>query len=79
MILLVNLSHGDVTRYASVFVAYAAALGITWLCMRGAARYMHRIGATGIHVVTRVLGIILAALAVQFVINGLLQTPLVHR
>ena len=44
--------------------------------MRGAARYLHRIGKTGIHVVTRLLGIILAALAVQFVINGLVQTPL---
>jgi multiple antibiotic resistance protein len=44
--------------------------------MRGAAHYLHRIGNTGIHVVTRLLGIILAALAVQFVINGLVQTPL---
>ena len=47
--------------------------------MRGAARFLHRIGTTGIHVVSRVLGIVLAALAVQFVINGLLQTPLFHR
>lgn len=79
VMLLVNLSHGEAGRYASVFFAYLAALVITWLLMRGAARYMHRMGTTGIHVVTRVLGIILAALAVQFVINGLLQTPLVHR
>ncbi len=79
VMLLVNLCHGDVMRYASVFVAYVAALAITWGCMRGAAKYMHRIGTTGIHVVTRVLGIILAALAVQFVINGLVQTPLLHR
>jgi multiple antibiotic resistance protein len=52
---------------------------VTWLCMRGASRYMHRIGMTGIHVISRVLGILLAALAVQFVINGLGQTPLLHR
>ena len=78
VMLLVNLCHGDMLRYASVLLAYVAALAITWLCMRGAARYMHRIGTTGIHVVTRVLGIILAALAVQFVINGLIQTPLLH-
>ena len=77
--LLVNLARGNVVRYAIVFLAYAVALAITWLCMRGATKYMHRIGTTGIHVVSRLLGIILAALAVQFVINGLLQTPLVHR
>ncbi|MEO9170973.1 MAG: MarC family protein [Candidatus Baltobacteraceae bacterium] len=79
VLLLVNLAHGEVTKYLSVFFAYSAALVITWLFMRGAARYMHRMGTMGIHVVTRVLGIILAALAVQFVINGLVQTPLLHR
>jgi multiple antibiotic resistance protein len=78
VMLMVNLSHGDWSHYLVVFLAYALALAITWLCMRGAARYMHRIGTTGIHVVTRLLGIILAALAVQFVINGLVQTPLLH-
>jgi multiple antibiotic resistance protein len=78
VMLLVNLARGDVTKYLMVFAAYAAALIITWLCMHGAARYLHRIGMTGIHVVSRLLGIILAALAVQFVINGFLQTPLFH-
>jgi multiple antibiotic resistance protein len=78
VMLLVNQGRGSVERYAFVFIAYAVTLVIAWLCMRGAARYMHRIGMTGIHVVSRVLGIILAALAVQFVINGLVQTPLLH-
>lgn len=78
VMLVVNLARGSVVRYVIVFLAYAVALAITWLCMRGAARYMHRLGTTGIHVISRVLGIILAALAVQFVINGLLQTPLLH-
>jgi multiple antibiotic resistance protein len=79
VLLLVNLSRGSLERYAIVFLAYLAALIVTWLCMRGAARYLHRIGTTGIHVVTRLFGIMLAALAVQFVINGLVQTPLWHR
>ncbi|HTA38245.1 MAG TPA: MarC family protein [Candidatus Acidoferrales bacterium] len=78
VMLLVNLARGDVTKYLMVFGAYAAALLITWLCMHGAARYLHRIGMTGIHVVSRLLGIILAALAVQFVINGFIQTPIFH-
>ncbi len=76
VMLLVNLAHNDGMRLLTVFIACAAALVITWLFMRGAARYQHLIGMTGIHVVTRVLGIILAALAVQFVLNGLGQTPI---
>ena len=76
VMLLVNLAHNDGGRLLTVFVACAAALLITWLFMRGAAKYQHLIGTTGIHVVTRVLGIILAALAVQFVLNGLGETPI---
>jgi multiple antibiotic resistance protein len=76
VLLLVGNARGSVLHELSIVLAYAAALAIAWLCMRGAARYLHRLGTTGIHVITRVLGIILAALAVQFVINGIMQTPL---
>ena len=44
---------------------------VTWLCMRGSSMLLRVIGTTGIHVISRLLGIILAALAVQFVLNGL--------
>ncbi len=76
VMLLVNLAHNDGMRLVTVVVACAVALAITWLFMRGAAKYQHLIGMTGIHVITRVLGIILAALAVQFVLNGLGETIL---
>ncbi|HEY1655398.1 MAG TPA: MarC family protein [Candidatus Tumulicola sp.] len=79
VLLLVNLSHGDRADLAIVAAAYAAALFVTWLCMRASTLLLRAIGNTGIHVVSRLLGIILAALAVQFVINGLLQTPLLKR
>ena len=76
VLLLVNLSHGDRLDLAIVAVAYAVALLATWLCMRGSTLLLRLISNTGIHVTSRLLGIILAALAVQFVINGLIQTPL---
>ena len=79
VMLLVNLAHNDAMRLLTVVVACAAALAITWLFMRGAAKYQHVIGTTGIHVVTRVLGIILAALAVQFVLNGLGDSQVLKR
>jgi multiple antibiotic resistance protein len=79
VLLLVNLSRGNRLDLTIVALAYAVALLVTWLCMRGSSWLQRYIGTTGIHVVTRLLGIILAALAVQFVINGLMQTPLLRR
>jgi multiple antibiotic resistance protein len=79
VLLLVNLSRGDRLDLLVVAAAYVAALLVTWLCMRGSTFLLRAIGTTGIHVVSRLLGIILAALAVQFVLNGLMQTPLLRR
>jgi len=77
-LLLVNLSRGDAARTTIVYAAYALALLLTWLCMRGATLVLKWIGRTGVGVLTRLLGIILSALAIQFIINGLSQTPLFH-
>ncbi|HVN69262.1 MAG TPA: MarC family protein [Candidatus Binatia bacterium] len=79
VLLLVNLSHGDRLELVVVAAAYATALFVTWLCMRGSSLLQRVIGTTGIHVISRLLGIILAALAVQFVLNGLGATPLLRR
>jgi multiple antibiotic resistance protein len=78
VLLLVNLAHGDPVKVATVFISYALALVATWLAMRGADKISRFAGKTGIHVVTRLLGIILSALAVQFILNGLSQSPLFH-
>jgi multiple antibiotic resistance protein len=76
VLLLVNLAHGDRLEILVVFGAFAVALLATWICMRASTLLLRVISNTGIHVVSRLLGIILGALAVQFVINGLVQTPL---
>jgi multiple antibiotic resistance protein len=76
VLVLVTLAEGDGAKLAVVFAAYASAIFVTWICMRLSTQLLRAIGATGIHVVTRLFGILLAALAVQFVINGLAATPL---
>ncbi|HZZ64303.1 MAG TPA: MarC family protein [Candidatus Baltobacteraceae bacterium] len=78
VMLLVNLARNSPARIMMVVIACAAVLALTWMFMRAATRLQRFIGTTGIHVVTRLLGIILAALAVQFVLNGLGQTHIVR-
>ncbi len=57
---------------AIVYVAVVAVLLIAWVMLRLADRVTDRLGHTGINVITRVLGIILAALAVQLVADGVI-------
>lgn len=43
---------------------------ISWLTLRVGERLVMRMGQTGIRVMTRIMGLLLAAIAVQFVITG---------
>jgi len=56
----------------------AVALLVTLATLLVAARLTALLGVTGASVISRVFGIILAALAVQFVLNGLEGTGLLH-
>ena len=46
-------------------------IGITYLCLRAAPFIQRILGVTGSNVVTRVFGIILTALATQFILTGI--------
>jgi len=52
--------------YASVLMT----LFISWIVLRVAERVIRRMGETGVRVMTRIMGLLLAAIAVQFVITG---------
>lgn len=58
-------------HWAVLFSGVLAVLVIAWVCMRAAGPLMKLIGVTGANVSSRLLGVILGALAVQFVIDGL--------
>ncbi len=55
-----------VVVYASILVTML----IAWLTLRAAERLSVRLGQTGIRVMTRLMGLLLAAIAVQFVVTG---------
>ena len=61
--------------FVSIAVVCAAAYAILWLVVHGA----HYLNALALKLITRLFGLILAAVAVQFIINALEQTPFFHR
>jgi multiple antibiotic resistance protein len=71
VVLLMGEAQGDAGRAAVVLVELGLVLALTLACLLSAGRLMKVLGLTGVNVVTRVAGLLLAALAVQFVIDGL--------
>ena len=65
-----TLKTGRLTMTA-LGLAVALVYGSTLVTLHLGGRLMARIGEGKVHIVTRVMGIILAALAVQFILNGI--------
>jgi len=72
VVLLMAAATGDVPRQIGVVAVLAAVLLIALLCLLLAGQLMRLLGVTGVNVVTRVAGIVTAALAVQFIVDGAL-------
>ena len=75
-ILLMAQVKGDLVLQATVIAALLAILLLTLLAMLSAGKLQKLLGVTGMHVVGRVMGVLLAALAVQFILDGLAQSGL---
>lgn len=64
----------DVHHYlnAGIFTVVAlVVIGINYACMLAAEKLTARIGQTGIDAVSRIVGIVVAAIAVQLIVNGI--------
>ena len=75
-ILLAANTEGDPRRFLAVVGALLAVLALTFLLLLAASRVQKLIGVTGQHVIARVAGVLLAALAVQFVFDGVRDSGL---
>jgi multiple antibiotic resistance protein len=69
----VMVLSGQAQTLPQAIVVYSAILVtalICWLTLRAAEPLVLKMGKTGIRVMTRIMGLLLAAIAVQFVITG---------
>jgi multiple antibiotic resistance protein len=59
-----------VTQHVIVYLAIILTAFLAWLSLLVGERLVSRLGQTGIRVTTRIMGLLLAAVAIQFVLTG---------
>lgn len=70
ILLLTSQAGGDLKKLAAIGIAIAVVFLVSFVSLYLGARLIGLVGEGGVHIATRVMGIVLAALAVQYVLNG---------
>jgi multiple antibiotic resistance protein len=68
---LMSRAHGRPLSIAAVFASIAVTSLLTWLLLRAAASAERFISRTTLRVFERIMGLLLAAVAVEFLVSGL--------
>ena len=71
ILLLTSQAAGNPQRLAAVLLAITLVFLVTFVSLYLGGRLITLLGEGGVHIATRVMGIVLAALAVQYVLNGI--------
>ncbi len=73
VIIYAHETGGQMPGLLALLVPVAVVAGVVWMTLRSAGAIARRMGTTGLNIMTRVMGLILAALAVEIMARGLLQ------
>jgi multiple antibiotic resistance protein len=76
-ILLMANQEGNIAGQAIIIAALLAVLLLTFVSLLLAGKIQNVLGLTGMHVITRIMGVLLSALAVQFMFDGIRDSGLV--
>jgi multiple antibiotic resistance protein len=71
ILLLTNQAGANISRIGILAAIVAVVYVIAWCILYAGERIITSVGEGKVRIITRVLGIVLAALAVQYVLNGL--------
>ncbi len=75
-VILLSVGAGDAGAFWLVIAAIVLIMATAWLTLQVAIPIQRLLGLTGLAVISRVVGILLAALAVQFVFDGVAASQL---
>ena len=75
-ILLMASTQGNVVHQVIVVASLLAMLVITLISLLLAGQLIRLLGLTGLNVISRIIGVLLAALAVQFIFDGIADSGL---
>jgi len=78
LVVLYAVQHPSPVDRGTLLLVVAIVSILSWLILRSAAYMFKLIGQTGINVVSRLIGLLVLAIAVQFVVEGLAQIWPVH-
>lgn len=76
VVLLTAEAQGDLLKWSVTVGGLLAVLLITLILLMMAGQVQKVLGVTGLNVISRVVGVLLAALSVQFMFDGLAGSPL---
>ena len=76
VIALNGQTGGDFFKQVALYVAIAIVLGLCWATLTAAPLLTRRMGTTGMNVMTRLMGLLVTVVGVQFIINGVSQVVL---
>lgn len=71
VIVAASAAKGEMLHQAALLIPVALVALSVWLAFRAAPVISRRLGKTGIHVVTRLMGLITAAISVEMIASGL--------
>jgi multiple antibiotic resistance protein len=71
VIVAAGAAEGSALQQGLLLIPVAAVALTVWLAFRAAPAIAARLGRTGIHVITRLMGLIIAAISIEMIARGL--------
>ncbi len=75
-VMVLALGSRSAASTAALYVSVALTAYVSYVVLAAATAVEHRLGQTGMRILTRLMGLVLCAIAVQFIVDGIKMTGL---